>query len=88
MWGPSEFVSTGTLRDYDRLEQLSELKLPTLFLLGQYDEVRVDTARDFQIRVPGSILRVIPDAAHGIQRDQPEAFNEVILEFIKGAERR
>jgi proline iminopeptidase len=88
MWGPSEFVSTGTLRDYDRLEQLRELKLPTLFLVGQYDEVRVETARQFQARVPGSILRVIPDAAHGIQRDQPEAFNEAIVEFIEGAERR
>ena len=88
MWGPSEFVSTGTLRDYDRLEQLRELKLPTLFLVGQYDEVRVETAREFQARVPGSILRVIPDAAHGIQRDQPEAFNEAIVEFIEGAERR
>jgi proline iminopeptidase len=88
MWGPSEFVSTGTLRDYDRLERLSELKLPTLFLVGQYDEVRVETARDFQARVPGSILRVIPDAGHGIQRDQPEAFNDVIVEFIEGVERR
>jgi proline iminopeptidase len=88
MWGPSEFVSTGTLRDYDRLEQLRELKLPTLFLVGQYDEVRVETAREFQARVPGSILRVIPDAGHGIQRDQPEAFNDVIVEFIEGVERR
>jgi len=88
MWGPSEFVSTGTLRDHDRLEQLSELKLPTLFLVGQYDEVRVETARDFQVRVPGSILRVVPDAGHGIQRDQPQAFNEAIVEFIAGAEQR
>jgi pimeloyl-ACP methyl ester carboxylesterase len=64
------------------------LKLPTLFLVGQYDEVRVETARDFQARVPGSILRVIPDAGHGIQRDQPEAFNDVIVEFIEGVERR
>jgi pimeloyl-ACP methyl ester carboxylesterase len=48
----------------------------------------VETARQFQARVPGSILRVIPDAGHGIQRDQPEAFNDVIVEFIEGVERR
>lgn len=88
MWGPSEFVSTGTLRDHDRLERLSELKLPTLFVVGQYDEVRVETARDFQARVPGSIVRVIPDAGHGIHRDQPQVFNEAIAEFIRDAERR
>ena len=88
MWGPSEFVSTGTLRDYDRLERLGELKLPTLFVVGQYDEVRVETAQDFQARVPGSILRVIPDSGHGITRDQPEAFNEVIGGFLRSVEKR
>jgi len=88
MWGPSEFVSTGTLRDYDRLERLGELKLPTQFVVGQYDEVRVETAQDFQARVPGAILRVIPDAGHGVQRDQTQLFNEVIGEFVSSAEKR
>jgi proline iminopeptidase len=87
MWGPSEFVSTGTLRDYDRLERLNELKLPTLFVVGQYDEVTEATAREFQARVAGSIVRVIPDAGHAIQRDQTQAFNEVIAGFIKDAEK-
>jgi proline iminopeptidase len=88
MWGPSEFVSTGTLRDYDRLERLGELKLPTLFVVGQYDEVREETAREFQARVAGSMLRVIPDAGHGVQRDQTQAFNEVIAGFIEVNEKR
>jgi proline iminopeptidase len=88
MWGPSEFVATGSLRDYDRLERLGELKLPTLFVVGQYDEVRVETARAFQARVAGSIVRVVPDAGHAIHRDQAQAFNEVIAEFIGDAEQR
>lgn len=88
MWGPSEFVATGTLRDYDRLERLNELKLPTLFVVGQYDEVRVETAREFQAQVAGSIVRVVPDAGHSIQRDQTQAFNEVIAEFIADTEKR
>jgi proline iminopeptidase len=88
MWGPSEFVSTGTLRDYDRLARLNELKLPTLFVVGQYDEVREQTAREFQARVAGSTVRVIPDAGHAIQRDQAQAFNEVIAGFIKDTEKR
>jgi len=88
MWGPSEFISTGTLRDYDRLQQLGDLKLPTLFVVGEYDEVRAETAREFQARVAGSIVRVVPDAGHAIQRDQPQAFNEVIAEFINDTEKR
>jgi proline iminopeptidase len=88
MWGPSEFISTGTLREYDRVQQLRDLKLPTLFLVGEYDEVRVATAHEFQARVAGSIVRVVPDAGHSIQRDQPQAFNGIIAEFISGAEKR
>jgi proline iminopeptidase len=58
MWGPSEFVSTGTLRDYDRIDRLPELTLPVLFLVGEYDEARPETVREFQAMVPGSIVRV------------------------------
>jgi proline iminopeptidase len=88
MWGPSEFLSTGTLRDYDRIDQLSELDLPTLFLVGQYDEARPETMREFQALVPGSVLTVIPDAGHVSNLDQPEAFNAAVNEFLAGVEGR
>jgi proline iminopeptidase len=88
MWGPSEFVSTGTLRDYDRIEQLQRLRIPTLFVIGEYDEVREQTAREFQARVTGSSLRVIPDAAHAVQIDQPAAFNDAVGDFLESVERR
>jgi proline iminopeptidase len=86
MWGPSEFVSTGTLRDYDRVTRLSELNLPTLFLVGEYDEARPATARQFQELVPGSIVRVIPGAAHAVNVDATQGFNEAIAEFLASVE--
>jgi proline iminopeptidase len=86
MWGPSEFVSDGTLRDYDRVGQLSVLKLPTLFVVGEYDEARPETVREFQKHVPGSIVRIIPGAGHGVTIDQTQAFNDVITEFISGVD--
>jgi proline iminopeptidase len=88
MWGPSEFVSNGTLRDYDRVEQLSALRLPTLFVVGEYDEARPETVREFQAHVPGSIVRIIPGAGHGVTIDQTQAFNDVVTEFISGVEKR
>lgn len=88
MWGPSEFVSTGTLRDYDRTEQLRALKLPTLFLIGEYDEARPETMREFQARVPGSVVKEIPGAAHSVDIDQTQAFNEAIAEFLASVEKR
>lgn len=87
MWGPSEFVSTGTLRDYDRIGQLREIGIPTMFLVGEYDEARPETMREFQTLVPGSVVKVIPDAAHLVNVDQTEAFNDAIGEFLASVEK-
>jgi proline iminopeptidase len=88
MWGPSEFVSTGTLRDHDRVDRLRDLKLPTLFLVGEYDEARPETMLKFQALVPGSVVKVIPSAGHRVDVDQTKAFNEALAAFVASAERR
>ena len=88
MWGPSEFVANGTLRDYDRSDRLKELTLPTLFLVGEFDEARPSTVRKFQALVPGSVVKVIADAGHGLPSDQTKAFNDTLSEFMAAAERR
>ena len=88
MWGPSEFVANGTLRDYDRTGRLQELKLPTLFMVGEYDEARPATILKFQALVPGSIVKVLPNAGHGSFVDQTKAYNDVLVEFMTAAERR
>lgn len=72
MWGKSEFVSTGTLRNYDGEPLLARLDgKHTLFIVGQYDEARPVTAAGFADRVPGSELAVIPGASHGTFPDRP-----------------
>ncbi|WP_051273046.1 proline iminopeptidase-family hydrolase [Sphingomonas phyllosphaerae] len=73
MWGKSEFVSTGTLRDYDGTPLLARLDgARTLFMVGQYDEARPVTALGFAARIPGGAeVAVIPGAAHGTLSDRP-----------------
>ncbi|ALM54027.1 proline iminopeptidase-family hydrolase [Halomonas huangheensis] len=82
MWGPSEFVSTGTLRDFDRTGQLSEIDIPTLFIAGEYDEARPETMKEFQAQVEGSEVEIVADAGHLVNVDQPEAFNAAVAEFL------
>lgn len=73
MWGSSEFVSTGTLKDYDGEPLLAKLDgRRTLFLVGQYDEARPVTANGFADRVADSEYAVVPGAAHGLFTDRPE----------------
>jgi proline iminopeptidase len=57
-------------------------------VVGEYDEARPETVREFQTQVPGSIVRIIPGAGHGVTIDQTNAFNEVITEFITRVEKR
>jgi proline iminopeptidase len=88
MWGPSEFIATGTLRDYNRIDRLPEIRIPTLFLVGEYDEARPETMLEYQALVPGSIVKVISGAGHLVNVDQPKVFNEVINEFLASVETR
>ena len=88
MWGPSEFVSTGLLRDYDRIERLTELELPTLFLIGEFDEPSPETVAEYQSMVTGSQVEIIPEAGHASYVDQPEIFNEVLTRFLSSVEAR
>jgi len=74
MWGSSEFVATGTLRDYDGEPKLAKLAGPrTLFIDGQYDEARPATVGAFAARVPGAAFAVVPNAGHVFYQDNPEA---------------
>jgi len=83
MWGPNEFTASGTLKSFDRSGRLHELKLPVLFIVGQYDEVRVETARRFQRAVNGSKVAIIENAGHAKTIDNPDQYLAVIRQFLK-----
>lgn len=86
MWGPSEFIATGTLKNYDRTDKLGEIKLPTLFIAGQYDECTPATAKYYQSLIPGAELVIIENAAHLTMHDEPDANNNAIREFLSKVE--
>jgi len=88
MWGPSEFLSTGTLREYDRTSELPALTIPTLFLVGEFDEATPERMSAYQRLVPGSELEVILGAAHLSNVDQPELFNGALIRFFESVEAR
>lgn len=82
MWGPSEFTATGTLKSYDRLNMLKEIKIPTLWITGEYDEARPGTVHYYSSLTPKSRFAIIDDAAHATMHDNPEENIRIILEFL------
>ena len=72
MWGPSEFRSKGSLKTYDAVPLLAKIDgSRTLFLIGQYDEARIDTVEEYVRMTPGAEFGVVPGAAHGFMTDRP-----------------
>jgi proline iminopeptidase len=88
MWGPTEFTATGTLRDFDRINGLKELKVPVLFVAGEYDEVLAETLYMYQSMVPGSEAAIIPEAGHAKTIDNPEDYINTIKNFLRKVEKR
>ena len=82
MWGPTEFTATGTLKNYDRMKSLSQVKVPVLFITGEYDEARPETVRKFQKLVPGSEFVVIEGTGHSTLNDNTEQNIKAIMDFL------
>ena len=86
MWGPSEFTVTGKLNTYDRTNRLDEIKVPTLFISGEFDEVRPSTVKYYQSLVKGAKFEIIKGAGHLTMQDKPDESNKVVLEFLNNIE--
>ncbi len=86
MWGPSEFTITGTLKNYERVDQLQKITMPTLFTCGEYDEATPAATRYFQENLPGSQLHILKDASHEHHIEKREEYLSVAKEFLNGVE--
>lgn len=82
MWGPTEFNATGTLKSFERTENLHEIKQPVLFITGRYDEARPETIYEFQKEIPGSKVEIIENSGHNKLRDNPEQYLATIRNFL------
>jgi 3-oxoadipate enol-lactonase len=79
----------GTLIPPDRpaARFLSEIKVPTLVLVGEYDIPDVHAhAGVIQFGIPDAKREIILKSGHLIPLEQPEAFNASVLKFLNRAE--
>lgn len=64
-------------------ERLAAITLPTLIIVGEDDPgTPVAASRTIQERIPGSTLVILPAAAHLSNLEQPEAFNQALMQFL------
>ncbi|WP_406678621.1 alpha/beta fold hydrolase [Moorella sp. ACPs] len=67
----------------DYRQYLSQIKVPTLILVGEKDATTpLDYAQLLNKEIKGSKLQIIPEAAHMTKIENPKAYNLALAEFL------
>ena len=81
-----QIIKQGLIALAERSEtcsNLSEIAIPTLIICGREDQVTPLSESEFMhINIKNSSLKIIENAGHLSNLEQPEAFNAELLEFL------
>lgn len=89
MWGPTEFRASGSLAGYDVSGLLARVDgAKVMFVVGQYDEARIDTVQDYLALTPGAELAVVPGGSHAYISERPEIAEAIFRDWMKRIDAR
>ena len=63
--------------------RLAAMTAPALLIAGQRDTKFVALNEGLAVSIPNATLRLIPDAGHVVQMEQPEAFLAAVTDFLE-----
>jgi pimeloyl-ACP methyl ester carboxylesterase len=72
-----------TQRDARVIELLPEIKMPSLVVVGADDAPFLAASDYMAAKIPGARKVVIPSAGHAVNIDQPQAFVDAVVPFLK-----
>jgi pimeloyl-ACP methyl ester carboxylesterase len=69
---------------FDVTRRLGEITCPALVIAGDRDStVPLRAKRLLASRIPGARFEMIADSGHATPIDQPEAFNQIVMDFVE-----
>jgi pimeloyl-ACP methyl ester carboxylesterase len=68
--------------DYNLLPHLSQLRIPTLIVHGDYDFIPLACATHIAEAIPGARLTVLRDCGHFSYLERPDAVRTALEEFV------
>ncbi len=86
MQGNNEFVVTGTFKDWDRWNYLSNINIKTLLIVGLYDSMSVEDIQRMNKLIPNSRINICENGSHLSMWDDQENYFKYLLGFIKDVE--
>ncbi len=72
---------------HDMRDQISELAIPVLLAVGDEDAACLETNLMLKSALPNAGLWICPNTGHGINLEEPAAFNAQIESFLAAVER-
>jgi proline-specific peptidase len=86
MWGPNEFTVTGTLKEWDVIDRLDELDVPTLVTSGRHDECTPALVGPLADGIAGAEWVLFEDSAHMPYLEEPQRYLDVVGGFLERVE--
>lgn len=80
--GPNDLVTDGRLKDFDITGLLREVKVPTLLMCGDSDEVTVPRLLQYASMIESPRISVIPHAGHVLSKEQFALYREAVRAFM------
>ncbi len=82
MQGKSEFEMTGNLKDWDRWDRLHEIKVKTLAIGSEHDEMDPTDIRKMATLIPNASSAICPNGSHMALWDDQEIYFRNLLAFL------
>lgn len=80
--GPNEYHYTGSIRDFQRLDDIAAFTWPTLIVQGQHDGLPPSCGMRMHDAIAGSQIRIFANASHSPFYEEPEAYRAALLAFL------
>lgn len=76
------------IRNYDIVDRLSEIEVPTLIVHGRQDVIPVEYAEEIHESIPGSEFVIIEECGHFPYIEKPAVFFDLVDSFMQEISRR
>jgi len=78
------FKLTSEINPLLRFFRMADIKIPTLYVMGQQDYLFLPTVRKIADAHGASDLFVVPDCGHVVNVEQPMLFNQEVIRYLNG----
>ncbi len=81
--GENEFVFTGNLKEWARLDALHRLAMPVLIMAGMHDLVTPLNALMMHQRLPDSRIKIFQNSSHVPFLEEPDVYFQTLTSFLQ-----